>query len=392
MTYEEFLTPIEKSIITSNEEQSKNCLSNHVDIFTEKNSLPDLSDKDIAIIGVQEDRNGNNNIGASFASNLVREKFYQLHKGHFNPQIADLGNILAGNTVQDTYIALTNIVTELIDQNIIPIIIGGTQDLAYAQYQGYQNMGQTIDLVTVDPKFDLGNLNENDPISSDNHLFKIITHHPNYLFNVTVLGYQTYFVDQPAIETFEKLNFDSYRLGEVRSNLEEVEPIVRTADMLSFDISSVKLADAPGNNNANPNGFYGEEACQIARYAGLSNKLSSIGFYELNPEQDNRGQTSSLVSQMIWYFIEGFYSRVKDLPVKEKKDFTKYTTSFKNNDHELVFYKSKQTNKWWMEVPIQDLNSDNERHQLIPCSYTDYQSASNEEIPNRWWQAYNKLN
>ncbi|MBL4715915.1 MAG: arginase [Bacteroidetes bacterium] len=392
MTYEEFLTPIEKSIITSNEEHSKNCLSNHIDIFTDGNSFPDISDTDIAIIGVEEDRNGTNNTGASFTPNRVREQFYQLHKGHFNPNISDLGNIVAGNKVQDTYVALTNIVTELIDNKIIPIIIGGTQDLAYAQYQGYQNLGQTIDLVIADSKFDLGNLDETDPISSNNHLFKIITHHPNFLFNVTVLGYQTYYVDQPAIETFEKLNFDSYRLGEVRSNIEEVEPIVRTADMLSFDMSAIKQADAPGNNNANPNGFYGEEACQIIRYAGLSNKLSSIGFYELNPEHDNRGQTSTLLSQMIWYFIEGYYSRSNDLPIKEKKEFTKYITSFKNNDHELIFFKSNQTNKWWMEVPIQDINSTNERHQLIPCSYKDYQSACDEEVPNRWWQAYNKLN
>ncbi|MFN8133913.1 MAG: hypothetical protein U0Z17_01300 [Bacteroidales bacterium] len=34
----------------------------------------------------------------------------------------------------------------------------------------------------------------------------------------------------------------------------------------------------PGNANAIPNGFYGEEACQLMRYAGMSDKISSIGF------------------------------------------------------------------------------------------------------------------
>ena len=112
----------------------------------------------------------------------------------------------------------------------------------------------------------------------------IILHQPNYLFNYTNIGYQTYFVDQDAVRLMKKMFFDTYRLGFVNRNIEEMEPMVRNADMLSFDISSIRQSDAPGCANATPNGFYGEQACQIMRFAGMSDKLTSLGIYEYDPE------------------------------------------------------------------------------------------------------------
>jgi hypothetical protein len=32
-----------------------------------------------------------------------------------------------------------------------------------------------------------------------------------------------------------------------------------------------------------------------------------------------------------------------------------------------------------------------ERHYLVPCSYSDYETALNDDIPDRWWQVYKKL-
>ncbi|MEZ4931669.1 MAG: hypothetical protein R2788_06060 [Saprospiraceae bacterium] len=43
----------------------------------------------------------------------------------------------------------------------------------------------------------------------------------------------------------------------------------------------MKYADAPAAQDATPSGFFSEEACQISRYAGMNDKLTSIGFYEL---------------------------------------------------------------------------------------------------------------
>jgi arginase family enzyme len=352
--------------------------------------FPDISSADIALIGVCEDRNAIGNKGCSHAPDEVRKHLYKLFPGSFSPNIVDFGNILPGHTIEDTYFALSSAITTLIKKNIVPVIIGGGQDLSYANYTAYQNLEQIVNIVSVDNTFDLGGIDQ--PIDSRSFLSKIILHQPNYLFNYSNLGYQTYLVDPQALDLMSKLYFDVYRLGFVHANIEEVEPIVRNADMLTFDISSIRMSDAPGNSNAGPNGFYGEEACQIVRYAGLSDKLSSIGFYELNPEFDRNGQTAHLTAQMIWCFIDGFYNRKKDFPVANKSEFLKYRVAIQDNKHEIVFYKSPKSDRWWMDVPYPPgKNQKYERHHLVPCSYADYQTACKEDMPDRWWQTFQKL-
>ena len=385
-----YFEPIDLSGYEFADKTKRRRFGDAVHAYHSEPSFPDLKGMDIAIIGVQEDRNAVNNKGCSQAPNEVRKYLYRLFEGNYSSKIADLGNIKQGNQVKDTYFALSNVAKDLIKSKIIPVIIGGSQDLTFANYQAYEDLGQIINIVSVDPLFDLGQSEAN--IHSQSYLSKIILHQPNYLFNYSNLGYQSYFVDQEAIDLMGNLFFDIYRLGMVQSDMEEVEPIVRNADLLSFDVSAIRHSDAPGNKNASPNGFYGEEACKIARYAGMSDKLTSIGFYELNPEYDIHGQTAHLTAQMIWYFFEGFYNRKHEFPHKDKRQFVKYHVKIEEQKDEMVFYKSKKSDRWWMEVPIRSQQKVKfKRHHLIPCSYKDYETACNNDVPDRWWQAYQKL-
>jgi formiminoglutamase len=349
----------------------------------------ELGNYKIAFLGVQEDRQSVENTGCAQAPDFIRHKLYRLKQGAFKSPFLDLGNLQPGHTITDTYFALSSIVSHLVKLDILPVILGGGQDLTYAQYCAYESLEQTVNLVSVDAAFDLGDAAE--AVNSRNYLGKIVLHQPNCLFNFSNIGFQSYFVGSEAVELISRLYFDAYRLGNVRANIEEVEPVIRNADLLSVDISAVRQSDAPGNAGVSPNGFYGEEICQLLRYAGLSDKLSSLGLYEVNPSFDHHSQTSHLVAQMIWYFLDGFASRKKDLPVNSRNGFVKYRVTPKNTPHEIVFYKSRKTDKWWMEVPYMDSNTKYQRHHIIPCSYADYQSACNEEIPERWWQTFQKL-
>ncbi len=394
MSLADFFSPVDSNKVSVREVFFTSQLGSQVEIYIHE--FPDLETQtfDIAIIGVLEDRNSIDNQGCALGPDYVREKLYSLYQGTYNIRMVDLGNIKAGNTVSDTYFAVKTVVAELVKKDIVPLIIGGGQDLTYAQYLAYESLEQKVDLVIVDPKFDLDDSVHDNTIEtgSTSYLNKILLHQPNYLFNYSNIGYQTYYVNQDSLRVMEKLLFDVHRLGEFSGNISVSEPIIRNANLLSFDMAAIRSSDAGGNANAGPNGFYGEEACQICRYAGLNDKLTSIGFYEFNPAYDTNGQTAMLLAQMIWYFVDGVYHRKKDFPLQPKSQYLIYRASLKDNTHELVFVKSKKTDRWWMQVPYPVGTSKNERYHLVPCRYEDYQIAVSGEMPDLWWRTYQKLN
>ena len=383
---QEFLSPVKDSVLVHLDLQSSLCLGNTLKIHTQQKGFPDLENVQIAIIGDDEGRNSENNFGCGENLHFIRTKLYELYPGNWNTQIADLGNIQKGKSVQDTYFAVSEVITDLLKQNITPIIIGGGHDITYANYRAYDSLEQTVNIATVDSRFDLGTLN--DQLTSHSYLSKIIMQEPNNLFNFSNVGYQTYFNSQEEIQLLDQLFFDAYRLGEAKE-LENIEPVFRNADIVSIDIGCIRKSEAPANSNASPNGFYGDEICAISRYAGISDKVSSFGIYEYNSKHDDHCQTAHLIAQMIWYFIEGVSSRVKDYPFSGRENYQKFTVLLEEDDP-LTFYKSHKSGRWWIEINILSSNK-NKRHALVPCTYSDYVDATKQITPERWYKAMRKL-
>ncbi len=381
-----FFTPVEQNVFIDANEYN---LSSSITCYF--NSFPDIHQKSIVIFGVLEDRCAKSIAGAALAPNAIRKKLYKLSK-HVNNNlpIIDLGNIAPGNTVDDTYFAVSQVIKELVKNNCIPILLGASQDLTYANYLAYQALEQVVNIVSIDSNFDLGN--EQDQLNHNSYLSKIVLHQPNFLFNYSNIGYQTYLESQHTINLMSKMFFDSYRLGAIQKNIEEAEPIIRNADIVSFDLNSVKACDCPASELALPNGFTGQEICQLARYAGASDKISSFGIYNLIPSFDIRDRSANLAAQVIWFFIDGLGIRTNELPSDKNDNFLKYHVSIEKGNHQLLFYKHKISNKWWMAVPYPpDKRLKFERHTLIPCSQQDYHAATQNEIPDKWWQTYQKL-
>ncbi len=344
----------------------------------------------IALLGVMEDRGNPNSMGASMSPNVFRNYFYKLYRGVGFEHIIDLGNIKQGESLSDTYFALSATISGLIKEGVIPIVIGGTKDLTYANFLAYEKLEQTVNHTAIDSAFNIGDSSQ--PINAKNYLSKIVLHQPNYLFNFSNIGYQSYFVSRNEVNLIDSLYFDTYRLGMVRADIRENEPIIRNADFISFDISSIRQSEAPACSGATPNGLFGDEACQLARYAGMSDKLTSIGFYEVNPTLDFNGQTSHLLAQMVWYFMDGVFNRKQDFPACNKTEYIKYTVAMEDQKTDITFYKSEKSDRWFMDVPYPNAaKSKYERHLLVPCSYLDYQTACNNEIPDRWVQTLKKL-
>lgn len=377
----DFLSPVDNEIIQFSNGLSSQHLGSKVAFHSAKD-FPDTDKIKIAIIGVLENR-GDLNAFEKVNLNAIRKELYSLFPGNWQHSIADLGDIGAGYSLEDTYFAVQKVSNKLLRKGIIPIIIGGTQDLTYAIYRAYDSLEQMVNLVAIDNKLDIGKHEEGITVGS--YLSKIILDEPNNLFNYCNIGYQTYYNAQEEIDLVEKLYFDAYRLGEISNKIELAEPVFRDADIVSIDLNAIKSSYSGNVINFMPNGFDGKEICSLSRYAGISDKVSSIGIFNHN----NSKEEAVLIGQIIWYFIEGVNYRSNEYPFGTKENYLKYIVPL--DTEELVFYKSNRTDRWWIEVNFFEKQHNKlKNNTLLPCSHEEYIEACNQEIPERWWKAQRK--
>ncbi|MEM9326124.1 MAG: formimidoylglutamase [Bacteroidota bacterium] len=350
--------------------------------------IPDLQGIEIAILGVEENRGTTSqSIGYRDAANVVRYKLYGLQKGTPTYRIADLGNLRNGPTRQDTLERLQQVLHYLMEQGILPIVVGGSHDLTLGQYLAYEDFERMVNVLIIDPRLDIGE----SEAASESFLGQLIKHNPNYLHQLLHLGHQSYLVEEDKQELLQAMYFEAIRLGVVREQLQEMEPVVRSGDMLSFDISAINQSYAPGATQNYPFGLTGEEACQLCWYAGMNERMTSIGFFEYDADKDDEnGTTAFVLATMIWYVIEGFYQRVGEKDFQSEK-FLIYEVDMDEEPSSIRFFKSRRTEKWWMEVPNPEgAQSVFIRNKMVPCSYQDYELALKGEIPSRWMSAFTR--
>ena len=367
----------------------KNTIGSICEIYN--TNFPDWESSDLVLISVDE------NLGLPELTNLesnhvkIRQQLYNYHLAKGNTlKMADLGIIKKGASTSDTYAALEDITAEIQKKGKLLLILGGTQDLTYANYLGYKKLEQTINVACIDQKIDL-EISSEAPISSNNFINHLLTFQPSFLFNFSILGCQQYYISEEQLNLFDELYFDYLRLGELNNNIKLAEPYLRNSDIISLDMSSIRRAEFSGSTDNGPNGFFANEICQIAKYAGISDKLSSFGAYNFSKKLENH--EVELTAQIFYFIIDGYCLRKKDYPIGTKKNHVKYAVFHEELNHNLVFHKSPKSQRWWLEVPYPPLKDFKfERHNLVPCDYEDYLTAQKGLIPDLWWKTYRKLN
>ncbi len=364
----------------------KNAFGTRVRQHLPSGDFPDWKKADIAILGISEYRNIHKD-NCCNAANQARQCLYGLTCPGTEMKIADLGNLRTGNTTDDTLAAIRDVLSLLLENKTIPLLLGGTRDLTLGMFTAYEKNKKTVNLTAIDsqpgltPRF-------YDDIRIKSYLSKIISSRSNHLFNYSNIGYQTYFAGEGETILLEELLFDAFRLGVVRKNIAEMEPVIRDTDLLMISMSSIRQSDAPAAIFPSPNGLAGEEVCQLAWYAGKSERLSSIALFDWHAEFDNRFHTAHQAAHAAWYFIDGFYKRKDEYPFNPAKDCTSYIVHLSGPDTSINFFKSNKSERWWMEVPSSKLPSS----LMVACSYEDYQKACMQEVPERWWQNFKKIN
>lgn len=351
--------------------------------FFKGGEFKDFDRYQIAILGVNDNR-GAGIEGEEIVDIVrIRKVFYSLFPGNWSSKIIDLGDVVAGQSLEDTYFLVRKIVFSLLKNNVLCVILGGSQDLTYAVYRAYDEFEQMVNLVTIDSKLDLAR--ESGAIA-ENYLSKVIMAEPTNLFNFSNLGYQTYFNSQEEIDLIENLYFEAYRVGEISKNIQLAEPVLRDADIVSLDLNAIKSSDSGNTARFNPNGFDGREICTLARYAGLSDRVSSFGIFNYN----NLRNETLLIGQILWYFIEGYNYRFNEYPYIAKDEYFKYIVPVEGFD-DFVFYKSNVSERWWIEFVLTlNLDSSAKKRILLPCSKEDYELTIAQEVSDRWMRVLKK--
>lgn len=265
---------------------------------------------------------------------------------------------------------------ELHASGIIPVLLGASDRMFRAQYLAFGELNRQVNLLNIDRQIALS------PSESDQAVLDagVYRNDKKKSFHLLHLGAQQHLVD-PAIRVQMAATSQEYiRLGAAKAAPEELEPLIRDADLAGFNIGAINHLEAPARSGFTPSGFTLHEASQLAYYAGNSDKLSSFGLYGFDPggKSDTEMElTTSAYAQLVWYFLSGVHRRQGDFPVTVK-GLMEYVVDLPEY-HRLTFWRSPRSNRWWVQVPAKKYRGE-ERHRLIACSYNDYQRATNDHF------------
>ena len=365
-----YLCPLSEDLIEFKSNLSRGTLGSNITLYNSEKT--DYSSIDIAIVGLNEYRNSDEISDESLNLENFRREFYSLFYGNWSANILDLGDVISGKSFSDTYYAVNSIHQDLINQNIVVIFIGGGQDFTFPLYQSLSKKHNKVNISSVDNKFDFGKIKKQ--FSSSSYMSKIIMDKKNSLNHFCNLGYQTFLNSQEEIDLLNKFNFESHRLGNITENIKIVEPVLRETNLLTVDFKSIKSSELNFVHNYS-NGFESSQFCSVLRYAGMSNSINSVGLFELL----DSSVSSALLSQSIWYFIEGYCLRIKEDP--NSSNFKGYTYNVFCEGTNLKFYNSELSQKWWVEF-INEIETKN-ISSLLPCNKRDYLMACDGTFSDR---------
>ena len=375
----ELLKPISNGLIDElDENYLQGSLFKKLDIHTLSSGLPNIDNSSVCIVGVNEYRNSFFETDKQDLYSL-RKELYKLKFSNWKLTITDLGNLPNGNTVDDTYHALYEICKELLSKKIIIIIIGGSNDIIYPIFKSFDSYNNKVNIVSIDNQFDL--YQESDLVSGRTYMNKIIIDDSNMLNDFTNIGYQRHLCSHDELQLMEKLFFEYISLGQISENNMKAEPIMRNANIVGFDMKSLSFSASFNKTQGNPNGIDSRLACILSKYAGQSNKTNFLGLFELN----NNTVSGKLYSEIIWYFLDGVDKRIIESDFNDSQTFNKYIVQTSGRD--IIFYKSKVSEKWWMLIDT----TKNTTVTYLPCLESDYLDALNDNIPIRWLKATKRI-
>ncbi len=338
----------------------------------------DISNFKMAIVGISDNRHIEKiNNQQNKTLQQIRQHLFEILLPN-SKLLVDLGDLIEGKTVKDSYYALSQVITTLHSKQIIPLIIGSGDDYIYGIHLSLKELNKNMKHVHVDYQFD-NKQNRTKVIDRDNYFFHA-SKLEKTISEISILGTQAYYSDSEDFSKNNNIMFSSHRLGWIRQNLFDSEPLLRNAHIVTCDMNSIKISDNPANYLGMPNGFYAEEICQLAWYAGYSGQTSVFGVFNYFSDFDFRDTGSKLISQIIWHFIDGYMQNPSENPENGLKNFEQLHVFCEIISTDLLFIKSKKTNRYWLMI---ENRQEKTKSIFLPISKNDYLEAASNRISDQ---------
>ena len=359
MIQEYFNSPSE-NFIKFYENLAQSSFGKNIDVFSFfENDFSNFDKYDIAIFYLTDVKE----------SESIVKRIYSLEYGNWNLKILDLGVYKKGNNKSDDLFAIDSIIKKLSNYNIFSIIVGGLQSnfniLCKSLSKGF------INVVSVDKNIGIGELEQSS--GSYNYLSKLIVDDEIQLKNFSNIGFLKHTNNFKQVELIEKFNFEALSLGQIRTDIGEVEPITRNSTVIGFSLESLQ-SSVINYKLTSPNGLSAHEACIISKMSGMSMDSKIVAFNNIKQTLE----CHSIISEMVWYCIDGFNDRYIE-NFNNINDFKIYHTDI--DGHNLKFLKNNLTHRWWIDYV--DDNLINLSKDFIPCTEKDFLESKKGVISDR---------
>ena len=272
------------------------------------------TENSFAVLGFCSDEGVKRNkgrIGAANAPDEIRKACANLpfHSTNSN-QVFDFGNIkLNGSDLESARNEQVQCVSELIENQFFPIILGGGHETALGDFLALSKHYKNIGIINIDAHFDLRIPVEKS--SSGTPFFEMaqFCRENNREFHYLCAGIQKTGNTQALFERANELNVKTILADEIQidlnQTLREIKDFAKQFDAvyLSLDLDVLDAAFAPGVSAPCVNGLNPFQVKSIIRQVKKSGRLKLFDVVELNPEFDSDNRTAKLAAHFLQEFV-----------------------------------------------------------------------------------------
>lgn len=287
------------------------------------------------LIGCPQDegvRRNNGRVGTAQAPDKIRERLYRLQMpansdiklfdaGNVNvdyfdftdTSLADKSSLISVKTEEQdllvrTHQNLTSAVKHFLKDGKKVIVLGGGNDISYADVRALSEVYGEISAINIDAHLDM---RISDQMTSGTPYMRLIEEgflEPPHFheFGIRPENNAAYYL-KTALEMGVYVHYlqDIFDEGVASSFKNILQNLADQPLFLGLDMDSIQASDAPGVSASSPFGFSAREVSRFIQQARQNENLTLFEITEMNPSFDIDDRTAKLAAHLVFEFLFG---------------------------------------------------------------------------------------